>query len=438
MAGRGVVESICDHPLIRAVSFVGSTPVARAVYERATRAGKRVQALGGAKNFVVVMPDADLDHAIATITESFYGCAGERCLAGSVLVPVGAVHAEARERLVESARRLRVGDGMDPATQMGPVISGRHRERVVGYIERGISEGAHLVLDGRSAATPKAGDGFFLGPSVFDSVDPAMTIARDEIFGPVASVCPVADLAGALDAMRAHPNANAASIFTSSGKAARGSRTAPLPRGWRQRRSGGSHGLLSLRRRERQLLRGPEGPRPGRVRVLHRRESRHFPLVLTGVPRPSRAGRGRTSVKVARDLLLSMAIFKEEVQHGTHSSDHPGPRAARRDSGGRTAAGAMVGRIPGIVVVIVVIPRCRRAGCDRPHSTQATEPRGRPRTTDERTEKKALVDPGWRSSRTGSARKRGSGPRQDDPVSPARRKRVSGNVTSPGRRRRVR
>ncbi len=219
--GRGVAEAICDHPSIRAVSFVGSTPAARAVYERATRAGKRVQALGGAKNFVVVMPDADLDHAIATITESFYGCAGERCLAGSVLVPVGPVHAEARDRLVESARGLRVGDGMDPATRMGPVISGRHRERVLGYLEKGISEGARLVLDGRSAAMPKEGAGFFLGPSVFDSVDPAMTIARDEIFGPVASVCPVADLAGALEAMRAHPNANAASIVTSSGRAAR-------------------------------------------------------------------------------------------------------------------------------------------------------------------------------------------------------------------------
>lgn len=219
--GRDVVEAICDHPGIRAVSFVGSTPVARAVYERATRAGKRVQALGGAKNFVVVMPDADLDRAIAAITESFYGCAGERCLAGSVLVPVGPVHGEARDRLVESARRLRVGDGMDGETQMGPVISARHRDRVLGYIARGISEGARLVLDGRSAGAPDRPDGYFLAPSVFDLVDPAMTIARDEIFGPVASVCPAADLDGALDAMRAHPNANAASIFTSSGRTAR-------------------------------------------------------------------------------------------------------------------------------------------------------------------------------------------------------------------------
>ncbi|HET9793185.1 MAG TPA: CoA-acylating methylmalonate-semialdehyde dehydrogenase [Thermoanaerobaculia bacterium] len=218
--GRETVEAICDHPGIRALSFVGSTPVARAVYERATRAGKRVQALGGAKNYVVVMPDADLETAIPAITESFYGCAGERCLAGSVLVPVGPAHGEVRERLVRSARSLRVGDGMDPATRMGPLVSGRHRERVVGYIEKGVAEGARLALDGRDLVA-SGGPGFFLGPTVFDAVDPGMTIARDEIFGPVASICAVPDLAGALEAMRSHPNANAASIFTSSGKAAR-------------------------------------------------------------------------------------------------------------------------------------------------------------------------------------------------------------------------
>ncbi|HWC64981.1 MAG TPA: CoA-acylating methylmalonate-semialdehyde dehydrogenase, partial [Thermoanaerobaculia bacterium] len=217
--GREVVETICDHPGIRAVSFVGSTPVARAVWERATRSGKRVQALGGAKNFVVVMPDADLDRAVASIAESFYGCAGERCLAGSMLVPVGAAHAETRDRLVAAARALRVGPG-DAGVDMGPLVSGAHRDRVVGYIEKGIAEGARLVLDGRSPKDVPPG-GFFLGPSVFDAVDPGMTIARDEIFGPVASIFPAADLAEALAAMRAHPNANAASIFTSSGKSAR-------------------------------------------------------------------------------------------------------------------------------------------------------------------------------------------------------------------------
>ena len=219
--GREVVEAICDHPDIRAVSFVGSTPVARAVYQRATHAGKRVQALGGAKNFVVVMPDADLDRAIPIITESFYGCAGERCLAGSVLVPVGDAHRAARDRIVESARSLKVGDGVEAGVAMGPVISAKHRERVTGYIDRGVSEGAELLLDGRPTRVPGREHGYFVGPTVFDRVSPGMTIGREEIFGPVASITPVKTLEEAIDVMHAHPNANATSIFTSSGKAAR-------------------------------------------------------------------------------------------------------------------------------------------------------------------------------------------------------------------------
>ncbi len=219
--GREVVEGICDHPGIRAVSFVGSTPVAKAVYRRATAAGKRVQALGGAKNFIVVMPDADLDRAMSVITESFYGCAGERCLAGSVLVPVGSAHAEARDRLAASARALRVGDGMEPGVGMGPLISAKHRDRVLGYIETGVAEGARLVVDGRRNPVADRPNGYFLGPTLFDGVDPGMAIGREEIFGPVASITPVKTLEEAVDVMRAHPNANATSIFTSSGRAAR-------------------------------------------------------------------------------------------------------------------------------------------------------------------------------------------------------------------------
>jgi malonate-semialdehyde dehydrogenase (acetylating)/methylmalonate-semialdehyde dehydrogenase len=219
--GREVVEGICDHPGIRAVSFVGSTPVARAVYRRATAAGKRVQALGGAKNFIVVMPDADLDRAMSVITESFYGCAGERCLAGSVLVPVGSAHAEARDRLAASARALRVGDGMEAGVAMGPLISAKHRDRVLGYIETGVAEGARLVLDGRRNPVADRPNGYFLGPTLFDGVAPGMAIGREEIFGPVASITPVKTLEEAVEVMRAHPNANATSIFTSSGRAAR-------------------------------------------------------------------------------------------------------------------------------------------------------------------------------------------------------------------------
>ncbi len=219
--GREVVEAICDHPEIRAVSFVGSTPVAKAVWRRATHAGKRVQALGGAKNFIVVMPDADWDRSIDVITESFYGCAGERCLAGSILVPVGEAHGEARDRMAASTKALRVGDGMAEDVEMGPVISGRHRERVLSYIDRGVQEGARLVVDGRELSVEGSEKGFFLGPTLFDEVSPSMTIGHEEIFGPVASISPVKSLEEAIEVMHAHPNANATSIFTTSGKAAR-------------------------------------------------------------------------------------------------------------------------------------------------------------------------------------------------------------------------
>src|SRR5688500_1486723 len=164
--GKEVAEAICDNPGIRAVSFVGSTDVARLVYQRGTHAGKRVQALGGAKNFIIVMPDADLDRAIPIITESFYGCAGERCLAGSVLLPVGPSHHEVRDRMVAAAESLKVGNGLESGVEMGPVITARHRERVLGYVEQGVAEGAKLVADGRKRKVPS--EGFFVGPSVFD------------------------------------------------------------------------------------------------------------------------------------------------------------------------------------------------------------------------------------------------------------------------------
>jgi len=219
--GRDVVNAICDHPGIRAVSFVGSTPVAKHVYQRATHAGKRAQALGGAKNFVVVMPDADFDKSIDIIAESFYGCAGERCLAGSMLIPVGGAHSEARARIVAAAKALKVGDGSMPGVTMGPVISAGHRDRVVGYIEKGVTEGATLLVDGRTTRVDDRPNGYFVGPTVFDDVSVKMAIGHEEIFGPVASICPAKSLDEAIAMIRAHPNANATSIFTSSGKAAR-------------------------------------------------------------------------------------------------------------------------------------------------------------------------------------------------------------------------
>jgi malonate-semialdehyde dehydrogenase (acetylating) / methylmalonate-semialdehyde dehydrogenase len=218
-----VVNGLCEHPDVKGVSFVGSTPVAKHVYRTATQAGKRVQALGGAKNFIVVMPDADLDKSIGMVSESCYGCAGERCLAGSIVVTVGGAshHADVRARLVAAAKAIRVGDGLEAGVTMGPVIREAARQRIVSYVEKGLAEGAELVLDGRGHTVKGRENGFFLGPTVFDKVSPRSAIGREEIFGPVLSLMNVPDLAGALDLLHAHPQANATSIFTGSGKSAR-------------------------------------------------------------------------------------------------------------------------------------------------------------------------------------------------------------------------
>ena len=167
------------------------------------------------------MPDADLDRAMPTIAESFYGCAGERCLAGSVLVPVGAARDDVRERMLAATRAIRVGDGLEPGVTMGPVITARHRDRVREYIDLGVSEGARLLADGRRTTVAGRPGGFFIGPSVFDEVSGSMRIGREEIFGPVASIAAVPDLDEAFRLMDAHPNANATSIFTTSGRSAR-------------------------------------------------------------------------------------------------------------------------------------------------------------------------------------------------------------------------
>jgi malonate-semialdehyde dehydrogenase (acetylating)/methylmalonate-semialdehyde dehydrogenase len=216
---RAAVDALLEHPDVRGVSFVGSSPVAQYVYRRAAETGKRVQSLGGAKNFVVVMPDADLDRAADAITESAFGSAGERCLAGSVVLAVGEAQEPLRRKLAERARALRLGNGLEPGVDLGPLINDRHRDRVVGYIERGVAEGAEAVVDGRTLPRPATGS--FLAPTIFDHVGPDMTIAQEEIFGPVLCLIRVPDLEAALATLRAHPLANAGSIFTSSGKHAR-------------------------------------------------------------------------------------------------------------------------------------------------------------------------------------------------------------------------
>ena len=219
--GKEVVNALLAHPGVAGISFVGSSPVAHHVYQEAAKHGKRVQALGGAKNHIVVMPDADLDRAVATVSESAFGCAGQRCLAGSVVVTTGKAYEPVRDRLVGAARNLQVGYGLDAGVTMGPVVSARHRERVLSYVEAGRKDGATLLLDGRATKVDKYPKGHFVGPTVFDGVRPDMTIGHEEIFGPVASVAHVADLDEAIDMIQRSPFANATSIFTTSGRSAR-------------------------------------------------------------------------------------------------------------------------------------------------------------------------------------------------------------------------
>ena len=217
---RVAVDALLAHPAVQALSFVGSTSVAQQVHEAGTSNGKRVQALGGAKNHMVVMPDADPDQAADALIGAAYGSAGERCMAVSVLVAVGAAAEAVVPRVLERARRLKIGPGTQPGVEMGPLVTAAHRDRVTSYIERGVAEGARLLLDGRSCATP-GGGGFYLGPSLFDQVRPEQVIYREEIFGPVLVVLRAATLAEAVQLVNAHPLSNGAAIFTGDGATAR-------------------------------------------------------------------------------------------------------------------------------------------------------------------------------------------------------------------------
>jgi malonate-semialdehyde dehydrogenase (acetylating) / methylmalonate-semialdehyde dehydrogenase len=213
------VDALLDHPDVAAVSFVGSTPIAKYVYERATASGKRVQALGGAKNHAVVMPDADLDFAANHLTAAGFGSAGQRCMAISVAVAVGDVAEPLIERLAQKAREVKVGPGLEPDSEMGPVITAQARDRIVGYIEAGEQAGAELVVDGR--AIERDGGGFWVGPTLIDGVGTDMSIYTDEIFGPVLCVVRVGSLDEAIALVNASDYANGTAIFTGSGQAAR-------------------------------------------------------------------------------------------------------------------------------------------------------------------------------------------------------------------------
>jgi len=216
--GKDAVDALLHHPLVKAVSFVGSTPIAKYIYTTAAAEGKRVQALGGAKNHLVVMADADMPKTVEAIIGSAFGAAGERCLAGSVLVPVGDAAGPLLDLLVKRTNQIAVGDGSKDGVEMGPLVTSDHCQRVAGYIEKGVAEGATPLCDGREN---KSSGGYFLGPTIFDNVTPEMTIAKEEIFGPVLSVIRVPTLDDAINLVNRSPFGNATAIFTNNGKSAR-------------------------------------------------------------------------------------------------------------------------------------------------------------------------------------------------------------------------
>jgi malonate-semialdehyde dehydrogenase (acetylating)/methylmalonate-semialdehyde dehydrogenase len=215
--GKDSVNALLEHPGVDGVSFVGSTQVARYIYETAAKHGKRVQALGGAKNHVVVMPDAELESAVDGVLSSAFHAAGQRCLANSVCVAVGDAYEPLKERLVAKGGAMVVGDGSDEATEVGPVISPDSQERILGWIEKGVEDGGELVLDGRGRGS---GGGNFIGPTIIEA-EPEAEIAREEIFGPVLTLVRARDLDHALEILNASTKGNAASIFTTSGGAMR-------------------------------------------------------------------------------------------------------------------------------------------------------------------------------------------------------------------------
>ncbi|WP_149958046.1 CoA-acylating methylmalonate-semialdehyde dehydrogenase, partial [Zafaria cholistanensis] len=217
---KEAVDALLEHPEVATVSFVGSTPIAQYVYERGTAHGKRVQALGGAKNHMLVLPDADLDLAADAAVNAGFGAAGERCMAISAVVAVESVADELVAKIAERTRTLRVGDGMR-GCDMGPLVTAAHRDKVAGYIDAGEAAGATLVLDGRNVSPDAEGDGFFLNPTLFDHVTPEMSIYTDEIFGPVLSVVRVPGYDEGLQLINDNPYGNGTAIFTNDGGAAR-------------------------------------------------------------------------------------------------------------------------------------------------------------------------------------------------------------------------
>lgn len=216
-----VSDTLMEHPLVKGVSFVGSSPVAKYIYKKSSENGKRVQAQGGAKNSLVVMPDAVMDRTVSNMLASYYGCAGQRCLAGSNMIAIGDIADPLLNRWVEASKRIRMGYGLDESVNMGPVVSAKAKKKVLEYIDGAQKQGAKILLDGRNAKVPGYEKGYFIGPTVIDGVTPDMTIAKEEVFGPVVSFMRMKNMDEAIDFMHKSPFGNAASIYTQNGKWAR-------------------------------------------------------------------------------------------------------------------------------------------------------------------------------------------------------------------------
>jgi len=291
---KEAVDALLNHPDVAGISFVGSTPIAKYIYATGAANGKRVQALGGAKNHMVIMPDADLDMAVDALMGAAYGSAGERCMAVSVAVPVTDKVADALvERLAPRVRDLKIGPSVDPSSDMGPLVTAEALQRVRGYIDKGVAEGADLVVDGREFKVERQGyeNGYFIGGSLFDRVTPEMSIWRDEIFGPVLSVARAGDYDKAVDLVHKHPYGNGVAIFTRDGDAARKFTqdievgmvgvNVPIPvpmafhsfGGWKQSLFGDHHihgpeGIRFYTRLKTVTTRWPEGVRTGSQYVM--------------------------------------------------------------------------------------------------------------------------------------------------------------------------
>lgn len=221
--GRECVDALLTHPVVKAISFVGSTPIARRIYETGTKHGKRVQANGGAKNYIVIMPDADVPRTVEALGAAAFGCAGERCMAGSTAITVGAAAERLLPSLVEAARAIKVGptDRPAPRPDMGPLITSQHRDRVMELVASGESEGAKVICDGRGVKVTDAPQGFYMGATIVDGIEQSMTLAKQEVFGPVLNVMRMDDLDRAIEITNQSAYGNGAAIFTNSGKAAR-------------------------------------------------------------------------------------------------------------------------------------------------------------------------------------------------------------------------